>query len=214
MLPVRRRGIDGWHIIEQVSGQLKYVRPTQWPEWWWHFQTHGSMIVYTVWKNIDQQAHFRKRHRNPNSATKINLFIKAKGESERRLEILASECEGLKSNNYDAGMLFILGVRDTLLFFRISENITSKSWGFSFHGVTHDISAFSFFLLGSLPALLLLFLHFWTIVFRKTSKSFECLAGCTEAHACVWCQSLKEIVQRPYSCHSSSICHCTLSYLV
>lgn len=124
-------------------------------------------------KKIDQWARFRKRHRNQNSATKINVFRKAGGESESRLEIWAAGCEGLKSNNYDVGMLFILGIGDTLLFFCISENITSKSWGFSFHGVTHDISVFSN-LLDSIPALLLLFLHFWTIVFRKTSKSFEC----------------------------------------
>lgn len=76
-------------------------------------------------KKIDQRSRFRKRHRNPNSATKINLFIKEGGESENRLEILASECERLKSNNHDIGMLFILGV--TLLFFHIFENITSKS---------------------------------------------------------------------------------------
>lgn len=31
---------------------MKYVWPTQWPLWWWHFQTHGSMNVYTVWKKL------------------------------------------------------------------------------------------------------------------------------------------------------------------
>lgn len=74
-------------------------------------------------KNIDQRAHFRKRHRNQNSATKIYLFRKAAGESESRLEMLASEGEGLKSNNYDVGLLLILRARDALLFFCISENI-------------------------------------------------------------------------------------------
>lgn len=78
-------------------------------------------------KKIDQRVRFRKRHRNQNPATKINLFRKAGRESQSRLEKLASECEGLNSHNYDVGMLFILVVGDTLLFFRISENITSKS---------------------------------------------------------------------------------------
>lgn len=66
-------------------------------------------------KKIDQPTRFRKRRRNQNSVAKINLFRKAGGERESRLEILATEREGLKfNNNYDAGMLFILGVRDTL----------------------------------------------------------------------------------------------------
>lgn len=112
----RRRGIDGWHKIEQVSGEMKYARPTQWPEWWWHFQTHSSMNVYTVWKKIDQRARFRTRHRNQNSATKVNLFWKAAGETQNKAGNI-SECEGLNSNNYDVGMLFILGVKNTLLFF-------------------------------------------------------------------------------------------------
>lgn len=199
--------------IEQVSGEMKYVRPTQWPEWWWHFQTHGSMNVYTVWKKIDQRARFRKRHRNQNSATKINLFRKAGGESESRLEMLASECKGLKSNNYDVGMLFILGVRDTLLFLRISENITSKSWGFSFHGVTHDISVF-FKSFRFHPCFAPSFPPLLDDRIQKDFKVIRVPGRLREgSHLCL-IQSLKEIVQRWYSFHSSSICHCTLSYLV
>lgn len=112
----RRRGIDGWHKIEQVSGEMKNVRPTQWPEWGWHFQTHGSVNVYTVWKKLIVGPRFRKRDRNQNSATKM-LFRKAGGESESRLETLGGKCEGLRCNNYDVGMLLIRGVRDTLLLF-------------------------------------------------------------------------------------------------
>lgn len=48
-------------------------------------------------------------------ATKINLLRETGGERESGLEILAAEQEGLKcNNNYDVGMLFILGVMDTL----------------------------------------------------------------------------------------------------
>lgn len=58
---------------------------------------------------------FRKRRRNQKSSTKINLFREAGGESEGGLEILAAAREGLTcNNNYDVGMLFILGVMDTL----------------------------------------------------------------------------------------------------
>lgn len=115
---LRRLGIDGWHKIEQVSEEMKYVQPTQWPEWWWHFQTHGSMNVYTVWKKlISGQALER--------VTEIKTLQQKSICSEKQEEkvkagwILAAGCEGLKSNNYDVGMLFILGIRDTLLFFRI-----------------------------------------------------------------------------------------------
>lgn len=52
LLPGTRHGTGGWHKIEQVSDEMKYVWPTQWPEWRWHFQTHGSMNVYTVWKKL------------------------------------------------------------------------------------------------------------------------------------------------------------------
>ncbi len=61
LLSGARHGIAAWHIIEQVSDEMKYVWPTQWPEWRWHFQTHGSMNVYTVWKKIDQWVRFRER---------------------------------------------------------------------------------------------------------------------------------------------------------
>lgn len=50
LLQVTRHSIAAWHKIEQVSDEMKYVWPTQWPEQRWHFQTHGSMNVYTVWK--------------------------------------------------------------------------------------------------------------------------------------------------------------------
>lgn len=50
LLQVTRHSIAAWHKIEQVSDEMKYVWPTQWPERRWHFQTHGSMNVYTVWK--------------------------------------------------------------------------------------------------------------------------------------------------------------------
>lgn len=56
-----------------------------------------------------------------------------------------------------------------VLFFPVSENITSKSRGFSFHGVDSILAFFSN-LLDSIPVLFLLFLHFWTIAFRKSSK--------------------------------------------
>lgn len=193
---------------------MKYVRPTQWPEWWWHFQTHSSMNVYTVWKKIDQRARFRKRHRNQNPATKINLFRKAGGESRSGLEKLASECEALNSNNDDVGVWFILVVRDTLLFFRISENITSKSWGFSFHGVTHDISGFFFKSFRFHPCFAP---SFPPLLYDRIQKDFKVIGepGRLRAgsHLCL-IQSLKEIVQRRYSSRSCCICHRTSSYLV
>lgn len=54
LLQLTRHYIGSWQKIEQVSDEMKYVWPTQRSEWWWHFQTHGSMNVYTVWKKIDQ----------------------------------------------------------------------------------------------------------------------------------------------------------------
>lgn len=90
-----RRGIVGWHKIEQVSDEMKYVWPTQWPEWRWHFQTHGSMNVYTVWKKIDQWVWFGERGVKKKrffTMTEINLSREKRGEGEssgkkRQLEI-------------------------------------------------------------------------------------------------------------------------------
>lgn len=81
LLQVTRHSIAAWHKIEQVSDEMKYVWPTQWPERRWHFQTHGSMNVYTVWKKkIDQWVRFgeeckkkEKKKRVIFTVTEINL---------------------------------------------------------------------------------------------------------------------------------------------
>lgn len=141
---------------------------------------------------------FKKRSRNQKLATKINLLREAGGESESGLEILAADQEGLKcNNNYDVGMLFILGVMDTLEAQFYSDPASDRG-GVIFPGFwNHHIKVPRFFLswrwlmilvffpnlLDSIPVLFLLFLHFWSILFRKSSKSFECLAGCS--HLCL-----------------------------
>lgn len=85
LLRPRRHDIANWHKIEQVSDQMKYVWPTQWPEWRWHFQTHGWMNVYTVWnKLINGWGLRREMGKKSDCHSDRNQFVQRKKSSEWR----------------------------------------------------------------------------------------------------------------------------------